>query len=271
MKVNTGALRKICNLSEDKLKKYLLASNTGMEDYGAFLWHSKRKADILAVAHMDVALESAAFNTVETPDDLFILSSALDDRLGIFTILHLLPQFNIKVDILFTTEEEMCMSSAQEFPDFCDKDYNWIVEFDRAGTDVVLYEYETNVDLTDDLKSVGFEIGIGSYSDIRELEQMGVGAFNIGIGYHFQHTDQCCASMLQLATQLTKLQQFYEEFKDVQYDHRAIPTEIPKYNRFLWEDCAGFEEENERLLRQYGLGNKIEDYHLRSYPCSTTH
>jgi hypothetical protein len=226
VKVNLGVLGKLCKFKERKLKKYIKKLVPDIEDWGAFMWKQTEGVKILAVAHMDVVFEDPDFKSVTTKNDILAFSPCLDDRLGIFTIINLLPQFGIEVDMLFTTDEEKCMSTASDFVKYCDKSYNWIIEFDRMGTDVVLYRYKCNVELTDDLKSVGFEIGIGSYSDISDMQDLGIAAFNMGIGYYFQHTERCCASMVDLSHQLKRLQEFYNKFKDTFYEHMPLESDV---------------------------------------------
>jgi hypothetical protein len=247
VKVNLGVLKKLCSMKERKVKRYLKATVPDIDDYGAFLWKQTEGVKILAVAHMDVVFDDKDFKSVTTKNDIIVFSPALDDRLGIFTITHLLPQFGIEVDMLFTTDEEKCLSTASDFTRYCDKEYNWIVEFDRMGTDVVLYDYDCNVELQEDLKSVGFEIGHGSYSDIRDMEDMGVAAFNMGIGYHFQHTERCCASMVDLSTQLKKLQEFVEHYGEVAYEH--VPLEKPDVDTDPYWYCRGGKTDRYAHLR----------------------
>jgi hypothetical protein len=222
MKVNLDVLKRLCTMKERKVQRYINKVVPSIDDYGAFMWKQKEGVKILAVAHMDVIFEDSEFRSIKTNNDIIVLSPTLDDRLGIFTILNLLPQYGIEVDMLFTKDEERCMSTAEDFVRICDKDYNLIIEFDRMGTDVVMYDYECNVELKADLESVGFEIGRGTYSDIRELEGLGVSAFNMGIAYHFQHTERCCASLADLARQLEKLKLFHDQFSGKVYEHMPL-------------------------------------------------
>lgn len=244
MKVNLKILNNLCTLPEEKLRNHLKVVRPNLKDYGEYLYSESPNSKVLAVAHMDVhTVPGTYFRLVKNENTTVILHPGLDDRLGIFSILYLFPQYDIATDILLTTDEECCMSSAREFAENCKKDYNWIVELDRAGDDVVMYNYDDDESIKADLKSVGFKLGIGSYSDICELEGLGVSAFNMGIGYHFQHTAQCCVILRELATQLRKLKMFYDQFKDQAYEHDYIPaaTSYPSDRDFLdnpmyWDD-----------------------------------
>ena len=233
MNVNLKILENLCTLSEIKLRDHLKSTSPSLKDYETYLY-ADTGSRVLAVAHMDVLIGvSNPFRLFKDGDYTVVMHPNLDDRLGIFTILHLFPQYGIATDVLLTTDEEICRSTARDFTERCKKNYNWIVEVDRAGEDVVLYNYESDKRIVKDLKSVGFNINRGSYSDICEMEGLFTSAFNMGIGYHFQHTTQCCASLQQLARQLKKLQSFYNTFKDVSYEHEYVPIVFGGYPREL--------------------------------------
>jgi hypothetical protein len=149
-----------------------------------FYHYADNGSKILAVAHLDHVQADGTCNVIDTAAGLMAVSGALDDRLGAYVILELLPKLGITCDWLLTTDEEIGQSTAEEF--VSDKDYNWIIEFDRGGTDVVMYDYETP-DLVDLVKDTGARVGMGSFSDICLLEHLGVAAFNWGVGYQDYH------------------------------------------------------------------------------------
>jgi hypothetical protein len=64
-----------------------------------------------------------------------------------------------------------------------------------------------------------FKEGCGSFSDISLMEDMGVCAANIGIGYYHQHTINCYAYIADTRKQLEKFSRFYQENKDIKYPH----------------------------------------------------
>jgi hypothetical protein len=222
MKIPIEKLKFYCNASERELWDHILKDPKWNQNGGTFLYRTFRKSKVLAIAHMDTVFDSHKsrydFRECEVGNDILAFSPNLDDRLGVFIIMEMLPRLGITTDILFTTDEEICDSSAQNFPKYCKKDYNWIVEFDRAGEDVVLYRYKDYTeDIVKDLKSVDFSIGTGTYTDIGELEEMRTGAFNVGIGYHFQHSEQCFASLQEMVNQLAKFKKFLDKFKNKKY------------------------------------------------------
>ena len=61
----------------------------------------------------------------------------------------------------------MGKSSAEIFVP--EKTYHWAFSFDRAGSDVVLYHYESKP-LKKVLRKAGFHVGQGSFSDLTFLD-----------------------------------------------------------------------------------------------------
>lgn len=168
---------------------------------------------ILAVAHCDSV-------TCDT-DHFFakngvVWCTRLDDRLGVFTILDILPDMGISVDILLTDGEESCNSTARyvEIPKECD--YNWIVQFDRRGTDVVTYQFGEMDPYAEEFFG---KAGYGSYSDICELDWLGCAAMNVGIGYHEEHSLGSHAKYWEYRRQLRKFYAFYQKYYDTKIEH----------------------------------------------------
>src|SRR5688572_4953131 len=154
--------------------------------------YQNNNSRILGVAHLDTVLSMNHFYRLKVNQDQIVLNAQLDDRLGAYTLLHLLPSMGLKYDLLLTEGEEMGLSTAAHFK--TDKQYNWMFSFDRKGTDVVMYQYESKP-LTAALESSKFKIGIGSFSDIAFLDHLGCKGFNVGTGYHGEHSTMCYANM----------------------------------------------------------------------------
>ena len=149
------------------------------------------------------------------------------------------------MDWLITEDEEVSNSSAARFVVPEGKQYNWIVEFDRAGDDAVVYQYgdktrgvtwvETehgykrieygggnDSGWENALKKFGFHVGIGSYSDIRELEHLRCKAVNIGIGYlqsPSYHSRRAAIDVGMMMRQVEKFVRFYEKYESVRFGH----------------------------------------------------
>ena len=182
--------------------------------------HSK----LLAVAHLDtVNIRGMRWSGQVQLDKTLFFSPYLDDRLGAYTILKVLPELGINVDVLFTMDEETGASTADLFN--IDFKYNWIVEFDRAGEDVVCYSFRDD-GLTKKLESVGFKVGYGTCSDISKMQDMGCKAFNVGIGYENEHSKRPFFVVETYEKQIAKFVKFHAKFKDEHLPHvkTASPT-----------------------------------------------
>ena len=189
-------------------------------------------ANILAVAHLDTVHVTGAAKPRIKKNKAY--GPQLDDRLGVWTLLHLLPTLGApKYDILLCDSEEIGQSTAQYFE--TNKDYNWIFEFDRAGTDVVLYDYEDENTVTL-LQNEGFKVGVGAFTDICELEHLGCKAFNFGVGYHKQHTAQCHADLNDTIQMASKFCEFAHAYKDIHLEHTPSP-----HTKTVWEYDDGID------------------------------
>ena len=102
---------------------------------GGQLIYRDNGAKVLAVAHLDYVGWTHPYFTRHGRR---INAMQLNDRLGAWVILDLLHDLGLdpdKYDILLCDMEEVGDSTAQFFKP--KKQYNWIFEFDRAGTDFV--------------------------------------------------------------------------------------------------------------------------------------
>jgi len=149
------------------------------EDYYHF---RDNGSSVLAVAHLDTVVrpKGRVPHFRATRKGPYVRSGALDDRLGAYVILNLLPRLGITCDWLLTTGEESCSSTAEWFEP--KKDYDWTIEFDRGGTDVVMYQYD-DARTRRLVEAAGAPVGHGSFSDVAALEHLGVKGFNWGVGY----------------------------------------------------------------------------------------
>lgn len=191
------ALRFVCELHETRvpaiygLEVEVCRSQGPHDDYPDFYAFKDNGSNILAVAHLDTVVDHSRRQTgfVETAAGPVVHSGALDDRLGAYTILELLPKLDVNVDVLLTTAEESGGSTAEFFESRShhDRDYHWMIEFDRGGTDVVMYQYEDD-ECEALVKDSGAKVGSGSFSDIAFLEQLEIKGFNWGVGYRDYHS-----------------------------------------------------------------------------------
>lgn len=176
------------------------------------LYYKDNGSKILAVAHLDTVQNSNHYRVVDARGSRIIFTPQLDDRLGAYVILHLLPSLGIKTDILLTEGEETGKSTAKHFK--VDKEYNWMFSFDRAGTDTVLYQYHDKA-MEKLLTEHGFNVQTGAFSDIGYLEHLGIKGFNFGVGYYNNHALQAYAVEHHILYNVLLFQKFYSEFEDV--------------------------------------------------------
>lgn len=183
-------------------------------------------AKILAVAHCDTVRTDRHFEIVRLTGETIVFSAALDDRLGVYTILDLLPRLGIAVDVLLTENEERGASTARDF--VARKEYNWIVEFDRRGETTVTYQFDGIV------KAVAryFKHDIGTYSDIAEMDSLGCAAFNVGVGYHNEHTGRCYLDLGQYVRQLARFIRFYKSEAHRRFPHEPSEWGYPAFDSF---------------------------------------
>lgn len=181
-------------------KEYYLKYGDKIHD---FLIYQDNKSDVLAVAHLD----TVQFNRNFAYKNNFITKCPqLDDRLGVAVILEWLKTIG-KFDILLTDDEEIGQSTGQFFNP--NKQYRYMIEFDRSGSDCVFYQYRSE-ELELSFLKAGWEVGVGSFSDIAFMEHLGCQGVNIGVGYHKPHSMKCFASMSELNTQLAKFAVWYQ-------------------------------------------------------------
>jgi len=223
-------LAQICTLPEEKFGKAFGMQTIGPkpDDYYHFRDNDSR---VLAVAHLDtvVARNRRAATFHKTDHGPMVVSGALDDRLGAYVILGLLPRLGVKCDVLLTVGEELGQSTAGLF--IPPKKYDWIIEFDRAGTDVVTYQYDDGPSRRA-VEAVGAEIGLGSFSDISYLEHVGVKAFNWGVGYGGNyHSEAGYAYLDDTFAMVAKYLRFHKRNAGTTMHHayEPVPARIGSY------------------------------------------
>lgn len=161
-----------------------------------------------------------------------VTSIALDDRLGIACMVDAIKSQSALSDcaMLICDEEEIGNSTAQLFD--LDVQPNWMVELDRRGDDVVCYEYESAL-FTALLEQSGFRVGHGTFSDISYLGSMGVVGFNMGVGYHREHSQNCHADLRDTSAQLSRLLNFYNRFESIRLPYSPRPR-YSKWDKRGW-------------------------------------
>ena len=226
--VNLSNLAKFCRLRENQFIKFGKRIETPDGPY--FFKDNGQK--VLAVLHADI-VKLGALDTkpLYLADDTLFFCHALDDRAGAYAILDYLPKIGIKYDVLITVGEEDLKSTARYFNP--PRKYNWMFSFDRAGTDVVLYDYEDQ-DMIGLLHGHGYKVSKGSYSDIVDLEGLGCKGINFGVGYYLNHTKRCYLSVRDFKTNMIKFRSFYRKWSLTPMPHG------PAINFYSADDGFGY-------------------------------
>jgi hypothetical protein len=94
-----------------------------------------------------------------------------------------------------------------------------VIEFDRGGTDVVMYQYEDARTIAL-VEESGARVGNGSFSDISYLDHLGVKAFNWGVGYQDYHSVRSHAYLDDLFLMLDHFVEFHDVNADVVMPHK---------------------------------------------------
>lgn len=219
--INYARMQQICTRAEKYFWKIGNATDTVDGKYLFINNNSK----ILAIAHLDTVQKKSHFYRVNVGGDTWVLCPWLDDRLGAYVILDLLPTLKgVKYDILLTTGEESGRSTARHFES--SKQYNWMFSFDRAGDDVVCYQYQ-DTDFVKMLTDAGMKRpSHGSMSDIGYLDHLKCRGFNVGTGLTDGHSVWAKANMSTLQENIEYWYEFYKAHKK-DYIEYTKPVYVP--------------------------------------------
>ena len=189
-------------------------------------------AHILGVAHLDAVLAAPCIASRR-----HAACPQLDDRLGVFVLLHLLPTLDCPpFDVLLTDGEESGQSTAQGFKQ--PRQYNWLFSFDREGGTTALYDYGGG-DFEKLVKSYNLSPAHGTYSDICELDDLGAKAMNVGTGYKNQHSYKCFANLEQTEAMARRFVRFAKERHEEHMPHtRRKYSRIPSRSDPWWQYLA---------------------------------
>lgn len=176
---------------------------------GDFYCFRDNGASVLAVAHLDTVVrpDERAARFFDTRRGTVVNSGGLDDRLGAYIVLDVLPRLGITYDVLLTTGEESGQSTAEFFEP--QKDYDWMIEFDRGGTDVVMYQYEDD-GTCKAVEASGAVVGPGIFSDISYMEHLGIKGFNWGVGYRDYHSTRSHAYLNETYAMVGRYRRFHQ-------------------------------------------------------------
>lgn len=210
IKFDMDMMKKRCLDPFESFQELGLVSGKNIGDRTIFI---DRGSNVLSVAHLDT-VNSADVNHFEwfyIKKALHVYNGQLDDRLGAYVVIDLLPQLGINCDVLLTEGEETGHSTADLF--HTSKQYNWMFSFDRTGYDAVMYQYWTQ-EYANMLKSYGWKVERGSFSDIAFLDHLECTGVNFGVGYYNYHSEYAYANLEHTARSLSYFMAMWPEVKD---------------------------------------------------------
>lgn len=193
------------------------------------LFFRNNGGNVLMIAHLDSTMPASHFGTDYGRGDReghhLIWSPTVDDRLGAFVLVELLPKL-IKqaglppIDILLTDDEECGRSTASFFDRTLadNRQYNWMGQFDRMKMDVVHYQY-TSPDWLGVLRGKFPHVEWGMLSDICKLERLGCSGANFGCAYYDYTSFRAWADLDELAMMVTLWMEFYREQHEKYFKH----------------------------------------------------
>lgn len=258
------ALAKICALPESTFGREFDLRRFSTRDRSAirgedYWFHKDNGSSVLAMAHLDTVMpahrrEARFVNTEAGP---VIYSGALDDRLGAYIILDLLPKMGMNYDLLLTVGEESGGSTAQFFEPA--KQYDWMIEFDRGGTDVVMYQYDDS-EVRDMVRATGADVGNGIFSDICYLDHLNIKGFNWGVGYRDYHGPRSHAYLNDTIEMVAHYALFHEQNEGTYMPHDRRSGGFG-WGRSSWAQYERDEYEIDGFrLNNYGEWVPIEEW-----------
>lgn len=238
-------------------------------------YYKDNGSKILAIAHLDTVKDEDFFALCWTgfPWGPTFFNPKLDDRLGCYILLYVLPKLGIKYDLLLTTGEEAGRSSGENFAKEMKNKWNWMFQFDRMGTDVATYMYG-DAQVTEDLKKVELESVYGLASDISKMTALGIKGFNFGCAYYDHHSRMAFCAYDLLIKQIIKFKHFYNLFKEKAMPHKEVQIHYDRdmyigYGSRKTTEKSGYSDWNLSYTKSI-INDKKQVLYLRS-PVSHPH
>lgn len=203
------SFKEICKMTQPQvkeyMKEYLVSKKYDIVNEDGFLY-AKGDIPVLLIAHMDTVHKELC-NTINEVDGKLSSPQGIggDDRCGVYIIMLIAKELHCSV--LLCEDEEKGGIGARKFTKAKYKcadengkaiekkyidhlDVNYMIEFDRRGSnDAVFYSCD-NKDFTNFVTDcTGFKFATGSYSDISTLMPAAkIAGVNLSSGYYKAHT-----------------------------------------------------------------------------------
>lgn len=255
----------ICRKSQADLKVYLEkklkdAGYLGVNARDGFIY-AKGDIPVLLTAHMDTVHE-------KLPKHIMVNEGKMsspngiggDDRCGIFIILSILSETDLRPSILFCEDEEIGGVGSEKFTftKFIDdlEKLKFLIEIDRQGKNDAVFYNCANADFINWIEGkTGFREAWGSFSDISNLSPAcGVASVNLSCGYYKQHTkeeyvvwDEMCHSkdvvidLIKASETCVKFEYIEDVFDDWGYFPQTYTNNTSVSIYILYKDKDGRE------------------------------
>lgn len=183
----------IFQFSQERLKQALeaelITSEYTVQKQKGFLY-AEGSTPVLLVAHLDTVHRALPETICYSADGAVMMSPqgiGGDDRAGVYMILRLIQ--SVHCHVLFCEAEETGGHGAKAFVQSgIAPKVNYIVEFDRMGSNDAVYYNCKNEQFEQHICSFGFQTAFGSFSDISILApKLDLAAVNLSTGYYNAH------------------------------------------------------------------------------------
>ena len=249
--INYSEFVNICKMTELDLKEWLrhelLKYYTTVIEEPGYLYARQANCPVLLTAHMDTVHKETVKNVVETKTKKgkHVISSPQgiggDDRCGIYMILCILKETNIRPAILFCEQEE---DGGVGSDIFCNsmyidelKELKFFIELDRANANDLVFYNDDNQDFyTWCENTTGYKENFGSFSDISNLcPATKVSGVNVSCGYYKAHTLNEYVIWEEMINSIETVKKLLVASEKVdQFEYKEIKYKYSYWNR--WDD-----------------------------------
>jgi hypothetical protein len=231
----------------DFIKKYLKKNNISFsEDKKGNIFQISNKAPLLS-AHMDTVqdfYDTQLTKFIKIRGDILSGYGVIggDDKCGIYLILRMLTCSDVKINFLFSVEEETGAGGATDFVRLQEPFLNNIlygIILDRCGNNDIIctdneygiYEFEKV--LLEIGKLYGYKKGRGTFSDANVLSKY-FSCANLSVGYYNAHSKNEFVNL----SDLSNAEKFVHSIiKNINYNFEK-PEKFNYYDRYTYyNDC----------------------------------
>lgn len=225
---------------KDFLEKKLRKKYQEVINEDGFLY-ARGNIPVLLTAHMDtVHKETCKTVTIKKADNKTILSSPQgiggDDRCGVWIILGILKETDLRPYIIFCEDEEIGGIGSNKFINtrYADEltQMKYLVELDRANYDDAVYYDCGNQDFADYIEEkTGYTKAHGSFSDISHLSpDCDVASVNLSCGYYKAHTVDEYVVLEEMRATKEKVKELLEDIDNADaFDYQEVKFDWYKY------------------------------------------